>query len=267
MRELGYAIHLSGSSGYGGDLMHDGVAVVAGLVAVVSAEGGATYPYINLSIEFAFPREVVPGETERWLAHALPATKATFTPHLGRTVSMSAFLPLANGTTEESLRTSLDGFWADGRAFAAHFGTKFAPVPAFDAKHSRYPDTTVINRVDYISLQRMVQSWGWDSPVSPSILPAGWAFSIRVGDQTLWMHEVREGIVASPSRFSIQRLAPKPTIAAGTSISSIDFAKLPPGTFGGGAFYPVADEITVDLADGVSLGALRRRIEAFAKAR
>lgn len=263
----GYVVSDVRFAGITADMAHDGMVAEGSLTLVAGdpAKGMPTrYPYLGVRIELAVPKEVDPVEAEAWVEAALPGSAVRFTPHLGRTVTVWKFVAFTEGMTTASLRTDLEGMWADAKIFAAHYGAPFVTAPPVDAKRLRFDPSTRLRRADDTSLRRVFDAWGWGSEKQANVM-VGSTFPIKVNGRLFWVRMPLPNPEAPATRFSVERLAKRKGTRESVRIDATDLAKLARGTYYDGVYHPREAATEIDLGEGLSLADLRRRIETFAR--
>lgn len=267
LRPLGYEF-IPAVPGQGlGKLTHAGTTIGAGLALTAGDRANGvpdTYQFISLYLEMAVPNVVPTGYP--WIPTKLRAgtVPPEFVSHLGGTVTESAQIDLAKGVTRTEIRKALDEFWAKGKAFAKAHGGAFVPAPAFDPKTTKLGDELTIDRADEVSIQRAILAWGWNLPTTPGYTSQGWLLPVETGGRTMWLRQRVEGMNALPRVVDVMRFDPKPTTENLWAARKSEKDPMPTVVYKDDGTHLLTPTGSIDLAKGVTLGELRRRIVAFA---
>ncbi len=224
---------------------------------------------LQLSIELGFPKEITTTElgipesvTAEDLArvdfHIDRTARTAYIPHLGRTVTIAKRIDLRDGLTSERLRTDLDAFWKEGRAFAKAHQGKFETFKPIDWSKTKFDYNLMINFADEPSLHRATDSWGWTWRKGWGASSNGWLFPMEINAGMFWIHEaVNSGHPKNTTFLLMGDFAPpKPW---SDQEKDLKWARISP--YGQGRYQAWTE---VDLKNGIKLGDLHRRIEDFA---
>lgn len=267
LRSLGYVYTPGGQKWISGKLTHDGATVDVGAVYSSGFDKGAPYNNadgLSFSIELAFPQEVRSVDPSRNPEIVYMDGPATFSPHLGRTVSVSGDIMFKDCPTRGSLRRALGAFWKATADYARHRGGRFAAASKTDWTKVRFPDGYVLACPDVTSVGRALDSWGFFDHQAGFVWGRGWRLPLKVhgvsamisGDFN-WGDSYGRKLTLSADVERPPKIGLKHRLKTeGKRHAGADFS----WSYGN----DLVRHQDIRLERGVSLGDLRRRIESFA---
>lgn len=268
LRSLGHGFTPEGATGTQGTLTR-GEASCTVWISKVIVDGDAperyTLPWLTFTVEFAAPRRIPSAKVPAWTALHLPRSASTFASHLGGTATASLNVDVQKGIARDDLRGLIEGFFRDGEAFARAQGGEFRPAPPFDPARSGLNDDTRVDAADYLTFDRVAAVCGWTPLPATAYQSYGWLKRYTVAGQPIGLAGHVEKGKTDPNRVDAIRFT-KEGILRGTAlpIDGPDAVSRPVILLGDGWHVP-ASRITLDLTNGLPLGEIRRRVEAFAK--
>lgn len=230
---------------------------------------------VTLYGQIDVPQDVDGVALREWVRSTVGRRSFAAGANLGPTVDLRESVRIADGSTPADLEASLDGFFDAAEAVAKHVGGGAVAVPRLNWN---LPEGTVAHTASLPSLERAFGPWRWlVGRREAAVANGGWAESLRVGGRQVWMRSANVDGRSSETAFEVVALDPKD---AGTPVAFREQVPGDPRTRMAGSDYAAHPEdiviqnrwhaptarITLDLAAGMALGEIRRRIEAFAQA-
>lgn len=220
------------------------------------------------------PRDVDGAALRKWEKTALPLKGFHVSANLGPTVDAMAMGELAPELSPEDVKARLDGVFDALDAVAAHVGGSAPKAPRAEWRDARFPDATVLRIASLESLRRAFRSWGWLERPGTPFAPGGWAQGLTVEGKRVYARSVPQDGHPSDTAFEVVAIDPKgPGVASpveesspGQRVFGRDAKDHPGELMIGTDWHKPAAETTIDLVSSLTLGEMRRRIEAFAKA-
>lgn len=220
---------------------------------------------LEFRMEFATPRRIDDAASERWTAAQAGKWPLTFSPHLGNTVTETLSVTEAGGFTPARIKAWVDAFLGVGQRYAKAFRASYAAIP-FEGKAAKgFPASARLFRADRVSFRRAIRAWGWAVDPIPGYASQGWMQPILVSGTPLWIRQATRG--TKPLDRNIEIVRYDDAVAPPDAWSKAQAAgeEMPSLIYDGEGAHMAADRHPIDLSGGVSLGELRRRIEAFAR--
>ncbi len=185
--------------------------------------------------------------------------------HLGGTATETLTLSFRDGATRKGLKAALDRFFEEGRAAAREWGAAYVAVPKPDVRRYRFDDATRLDRPDQTSLRRVVKAWGWEDPKVPPYASQAWLFPIRVGGKRLFLRGPVVGDRPELTNVEVARYDDLPAVGNPWSDRLPGDPILPTVIYLPDGLHQAVAVRKIGLRPGLSLGDLRREIEAFAR--
>ncbi len=241
--------------------------------ALVSGDG----THLSFQAEIAAPKEVDEAQFQAWRRNAIRSRRIFANAALGPTVDVSTTVRFTGAVTPDAVRRSLDEFFDAADAVAQHVGGGAPRLPRKGWRDAAFPDSTVLRVAAPVSLMRAFESWGWTGPRVRGVSAISWLEPIVVDGRRVWARLAVVNGMPSVDAFEVVALDPKdpgtpstyalthPEVRPG-GYSQAEFDAHPDDILIGTDWHRPAARMKIDVAPGVTLGAIRSRVEAFARA-
>lgn len=170
------------------------------------------------------------------------------------------------------LKARIEGFFARAGALARLYDGEIGPK--LDDGTPPLKDDDTLDRANLRTLKRSFAAWGWTADSRLHYAATGMVLTLVVDDTPMWARNVR--VDGKPSFTAFELVThegsngfPAPLDPAKfreIEKESLNLKNHADDTYYNSAWHKVKARTTIDLAGGVTLAELRRRIEAFAKA-
>ena len=268
VRSLGYRYVATDKDGTFGTITRDGIAAPTYTSSVyVVTEGVKKKTFFGFTItqEIETSKEIGRAEMMAWKADNTPKDGPTFEAHLGRTVTETLYLDVSKGADRGVWRSAIEGFFKKGVAFGNAFGGQFRIAAPFDSAKTPLDGALVLDRADYVSIQRAASGWGWRPLPLTAYSAYGWLVRYEVAGHEVGLALHVEDEKPDERKIDVVRFNKQGD--AGNQVwenrrkgdSSLPIVLVD------GKWYSPASRITLDLVKGLSLADFRQKAEAFAR--